>query len=87
MKAVITEFAGTVLLLATIAYVGTPIAIAFALFVALYLGAAVSGGHFNPAVTLWAYLSHKIGHDQAVVYFIAQLAAAVVVFMSKRFIA
>lgn len=87
MKAVITEFAGTVLLLATIAYVGTPLAIGFALFLATYLGGSVSGGHFNPAVTLWAYLSHKVSHDKAVLYFVAQMAAAVVVFMSKRLIA
>jgi aquaporin Z len=83
MNAVLTEFAGTSLLIATIAYVGTPLAIGFALFVAVLVGGPVSGGHFNPAVTLWAYLTHKISHDKAILYFIAQMAAGVVVFLSK----
>jgi aquaporin Z len=83
MNAVLTEFAGTSLLIATIAYIGTPIAIAAALFVAIVIGGPISGGHFNPAVTMWAYFSHKISHDKAILYFIAQLAAGVLVFLSK----
>jgi aquaporin Z len=83
MNAVLTEFVGTSLLIATISYIGTPIAIAVALFSIVLVGGPISGGHFNPAVTLWAYLSHKISHDKAVLYFIAQLSAGVVVFLSK----
>ena len=83
MNAILTEFVGTGLLLAVISYIGTPIAIGFALFVAALFGGPVSGGHFNPAVTLWAYLSHKIGGEKASLYVVAQLAAAVLVFLSK----
>jgi aquaporin Z len=83
MNAILTEFVGTCLLLSAISYIGTPLAIGFALFVAVLLGGPISGGHFNPAVTLWAYLSHKIASEKAMLYVAAQLAAAVIVFLSK----
>jgi aquaporin Z len=83
MNAILTEFVGTCLLLSAISYIGTPLAIGFALFVAVLLGGPISGGHFNPAVTLWAYLSHKIASEKAMLYVAAQLAAAVIVFFSK----
>ena len=83
MNAILTEFMGTSLLLAVISYIGTPIAIGAALFVAVLVGGPISGGHFNPAVTLWAYLSRKITSDKAGLYVLAQLAAAVMVFFSK----
>jgi aquaporin Z len=83
MNAILTEFVGTGLLLSAISYIGTPLAIGFALFVAVLLGGPISGGHFNPAVTLWAYLSHKIASEKAMLYVAAQLAAAVIVFFSK----
>jgi aquaporin Z len=83
MNAILTEFVGTGLLLSAISYIGTPLAIGFALFVAVLLGGPISGGHFNPAVTLWAYLSHKIASEKAMLYVAAQLAAAVIVFLSK----
>ena len=83
MNAILTEFVGTGLLLSAISYIGTPLAIGFALFVAVLLGGPISGGHFNPAVTLWAYLSHKIASEKAMLYVVAQLAAAVIVFLSK----
>lgn len=83
MNAILTEFVGTGLLLSAISYIGTPLAIGFALFVAVLLGGPISGGHFNPAVTLWAYLSHKIASEKAMLYVVAQLAAAVMVFLSK----
>lgn len=83
MNAVLTEFVGTSVLIATISYIGTPIAIGLALFVIVLVGGPISGGHFNPAVTLWAYFSHKISHDKAILYFIAQLAAGVLVFLFK----
>ncbi|MFN9960184.1 MAG: aquaporin, partial [bacterium] len=36
----------------------------------------VSGGHFNPAVTAWALASGKIGKSKALQYIIAQVGAA-----------
>ena len=84
MNAPLVEWAGTTLLLSAISFVGTPVAIAGALFVAVLLGGSISGGHFNPAVTLWAYLSGKTDANTSVIYLLSQgLAAVTVVFLKK----
>jgi aquaporin Z len=51
-----------------------------ALAVAIALGGKVSGGHFNPAVTLLQYASGKVSQTRALTYVGAQVAAAVAVF-------
>ncbi len=85
MNPAIVEFLGATFFIGVIAFVGTPLAIAGALFVAIFLGGPISGGHFNPAVTLWSYLSGKTGGATAVSYVIAQtLAAVAVVFLKKQ---
>jgi aquaporin Z len=56
------------------------VVIAFAfglgLFVAIAIGGAVSGGHFNPAVTVAALVDGRIDVVNAVGYVIAQVAGA-----------
>lgn len=73
----LVEFLGTSLLVGTVSFTGTPLLIVAALAVAIALGGKISGGHFNPAVTAWALASGKIGQAKAVAYILAQLAAAV----------
>lgn len=84
MNAPIVEWLGTTFLLSAISFIGTPLAIGGALFLAVLLGGSISGGHFNPAVTAWAYLSGKIGTEKAVTYVLAQLAGAVTVFAISK---
>ena len=50
------EFLGTFLFLSVIVATGQPVFIALALLLVLLLGAPISGGHFNPAVSVmfWA---------------------------------
>jgi glycerol uptake facilitator protein len=50
---------------------------AFMLFALIMAFGAVSGGHFNPAVTLAAAVQRKIDPVDAVVYVLAQLSGAV----------
>jgi aquaporin Z len=52
----VVEFLGTFLFLSVIVATGQPILIALSLLLAILLGGSVSGGHFNPAVSLmfWA---------------------------------
>ncbi|VVB06917.1 unnamed protein product [Arabis nemorensis] len=50
---------------------------AFALFVAVSVGANVSGGHVNPAVTFGAFIGGNITLLRAILYWIAQLLGAV----------
>jgi aquaporin Z len=60
-----------------------PLAIGAALMVMIYAGGHISGGHYNPAVTLAVLVRHRIGLRDAVAYWVVQfgaglLAAAVV---------
>src|SRR5689334_17756534 len=54
-----------------------PLAIGAALMVMVYAGGHVSGGHYNPAVTLAVLVRRRIGWRDAVAYWIAQLVAGV----------
>ena len=58
--------------------VAAALAHAFALFVAVSVGANISGGHVNPAVTFGAFLGGKISLATSVLYWIAQCLGAVV---------
>ncbi|KAL2933409.1 Aquaporin TIP1-1 [Bienertia sinuspersici] len=53
--------------------VAASIAHAFALFVAVAVGANISGGHVNPAVTFGAFVGGNITLLNGIVYWIAQL--------------
>jgi glycerol uptake facilitator-like aquaporin len=76
LDAALIEFLGTALLIGTISFTGTPVLIVAALAIAIAFGGKVSGGHFNPAVTAWALASGKIGKTKALQYMIAQVGAA-----------
>jgi aquaporin Z len=84
-----TEAIGTFFLVFTVgAAVGTdsqfaPLAIGAVLMVMVYAGGHISGGHYNPAVTLSVLVRRRITVRDATMYWIAQfgaglLAAAVV---------
>eukprot|EP00429_Kryptoperidinium_foliaceum_P016454 CAMPEP_0176043300 /NCGR_PEP_ID=MMETSP0120_2-20121206/21487_1 /TAXON_ID=160619 /ORGANISM="Kryptoperidinium foliaceum, Strain CCMP 1326" /LENGTH=482 /DNA_ID=CAMNT_0017376707 /DNA_START=70 /DNA_END=1518 /DNA_ORIENTATION=- len=82
--AALTEFLGTLFLCLTVAATAgnsqiAPIAIGCALMVAVYAGGHVSGGHYNPAVTLAVFLRGGAGAPtllMALVYVFSQVAGA-----------
>jgi len=82
----VVEFLGTSLLLSAIAFTGNPSFIAAAFAIALGLGAKISGGHYNPAVTAWAFASGKIGQQKAVTYMLAQFGASLFILILASFI-
>jgi aquaporin Z len=53
-----------------------PLAIGSALMVMVYAGGHISGGHFNPAVTLGALVRGRIGLRDAGAYWVVQLGGA-----------
>jgi aquaporin Z len=55
------------------------VALANGLAIGLFITAAghISGGHFNPAVTIAFLLTRRIERDRAIAYIVAQLAGAV----------
>jgi len=86
MKKYITEFVGTFFLVLTIgcsvviggAGVIAPLAIGSILMVMIYAGGHISGGHYNPAVTLGVWLRGRCATKDLVPYWVAQLAAAAI---------
>ncbi|KAL7115599.1 hypothetical protein ACP275_04G192200 [Erythranthe tilingii] len=58
---------------------------AFALFVAVSVGANISGGHVNPAVTFGAFVGGHISLFRSILYWIAQLLGSVVACLLLNF--
>ena len=83
MHPALLEYLGTTVFLSSIAFVGTPLVIAGTLFAVIFVLGKLTGGHVNPAVTLWAFLSGSIGRTKAITYVAAQLAASVTVYLLK----
>jgi aquaporin Z len=84
MNKYITEFIGTFFLLLTIgcsviiggAGVIAPLAIGSILMVMIYAGGHVSGGHYNPAVTLGVWIRGRCPTKDVVPYWVAQFIGA-----------
>lgn len=81
------EFIGTFFLVLTVGMavldpngiaLWAPLAIGSALAVMVFAGGHVSGGHYNPAVSLAAFLRKKLSLNDLGLYWIAQLAAGAV---------
>ncbi|KAI9072409.1 hypothetical protein K1719_045278 [Acacia pycnantha] len=65
--------------------VSASIAHALALFVAVSVGANISGGHVNPAVTFGAFVGGHITLLRSILYWIAQLLGSVVACLLLKF--
>lgn len=84
MSKLLTEFIGTFFLVLTIGMtvVGgspfAPLAIGCALMIMVYMGGHVSGGHYNPAVSLAAFLRGKLDSKSLLPYMAAQLLGGIV---------
>lgn len=82
MRNYITEFIGTFLFIFSIAlsvaHAGAlaPLAIGAALMCVVYMGGHISGGHYNPAVTLAVYLRGRINAQDGIIYVVCQLLGA-----------
>jgi aquaporin Z len=55
-----------------------PLAFGLALLAGLYAFGEVSGGHFNPAVSLGAFLDRRIGGGDLIGYWVSQFVGAIV---------
>ena len=81
MKRYVVEFIGTFFLILVIglsviapgAGALAPLAIGSVLMVMVYAGGYISGGHFNPAVTLGVWIRGMVETQDAVIYMIAQI--------------
>ncbi len=91
----VVEFIGTFFLVFTVgmtvkgpdgAGALAALAIGSSLMVMVYAGGHFSGGHYNPAVTLGVTLRGKATWGEAIPYWVAQFAAAVVAALAVQFI-
>lgn len=84
-RALTAEFIGTFLLAAAvIAGQGSPLVILFAVAGVVLLIASISGAHINPAVTVGAWATRRIGWLRAIGYILAQFLGAAVAFFTLR---
>lgn len=92
----VVEFIGTFFLVLTIGCVViggaesvgslAPLAIGSALMVMIFAGGHISGGHFNPAVTLGVFIRGKCAASDVVPYMIAQVAGGAVAALAVGFL-
>jgi len=80
MQELLIEYVGTVFFLYVIIVTGNPLAIGAALAFAAYLGGPISGGNFNPAVTVLMTLAGKQNPTLLIPYILVQILAALTVF-------
>ena len=70
----LAEFLGTMFFLYVILASGNPLAIGLALVVAIMVGGKISGGNFNPAVSVMMTAAGKLKKDDLLPYIVAQVA-------------
>ncbi|HSE47283.1 MAG TPA: aquaporin [Gemmatimonadales bacterium] len=84
MRNLVTEFIGTFFLVFTVCLTVTgevpmaPLAIGCSLMVMVYMGGHISGGHYNPAVSLALLLRGKMPGKDFIPYVVAQVLGAIV---------
>ena len=78
MKKYITELIGTFFLVLIIGLTENPIAIGLGLAVLVYMGAHISGAHYNPVVSLAMLINNQIELKEFSFYLASQLLGSVV---------
>jgi aquaporin Z len=82
VRSYLTEFVGTTLFVLSIGLVVVmghplaPLAIGSALMVMVYMGGHISGGHYNPAVSLAAMMAGALPRSRLLPYWAAQVLGA-----------
>jgi aquaporin Z len=89
---VLTEFVGSFLFMFAIALAASggsalaPLAIGGGLMIMVYMGGHISGGHYNPAVSLAACIRGALPSKDVAPYMIAQIAGGIAAFLLGGFV-
>tara|TARA_B110000008_G_C16438680_1_gene350910 strand:+ start:149 stop:415 length:267 start_codon:yes stop_codon:yes gene_type:complete len=86
MNKYVVEFLGTLFFLYVILAVGNPIAISLALYLAIVVGGKISGGHFNPAVSVMMMSLGKLSQKDVIPYIIAQVAGGLAAIQLSKYV-
>ena len=73
MNKYLAEFLGTMIFLFAILASGNPYAIGIALTIVILIFGPISGGHFNPAVSVMKYAEGQIKMGDLVLYVLVQV--------------
>ncbi len=84
MNKYIVEFLGTMLLVFVIFVTGNWAAIGAALAIGVLLGGPISGGSFNPAVTISLYNAGKLAQSDVLPYIIVEILGALAAFYAYK---
>lgn len=74
MNKYLVEFLGTMFFIYIIISTGNPLAIGAALTVGIMLSKNISGGNFNPALTITLTKANKVSYSDMIPYILAQVA-------------
>lgn len=74
MNKYLVEFLGTMFFIYVIIATGNPLAIGAALIIAITVALKISGGNFNPAVTIALVMGNKMPFSDMIPYILAQVA-------------
>ena len=80
----LVEFVGTFIFLSVILTSGEAIPIGIALAAVILFGGHISGGNFNPAVSISMLLQNKLSRSDTMAYIVAQIAGAIAAVMFVR---
>jgi aquaporin Z len=84
----LVEFLGTMFIMYVILVTGNWFAIGASLGIAVLLGGKVSGGSFNPAITVSLYAAGKLSQSDILPYIIAEVLGALAAYeLYKNFVA
>ncbi len=78
MRQYLMELIGTFFLTMAIAFTRDPTIIGLMVLAMVYIGANISGAHYNPVLTLAAMIRKKMDINDGIMYMIAQLIGAVI---------
>lgn len=80
------ECIGTLFLAIMISFTGNPIAIGLILASMIYIGGHISGGHFNPGLSLAAYIRGTLTREDFFIYSAAQTLGALIALILHKII-
>tara|TARA_Y100000389_G_C17438850_1_gene507292 strand:+ start:101 stop:373 length:273 start_codon:yes stop_codon:yes gene_type:complete len=80
------EFLGTFFFLSIILRIGEAIPIAVGILAAIYFGGSISGGHYNPAVSIMMYLNNTLSAMDLPFYMIAQILGGIVALVMQKYL-
>ena len=86
LNKLLVEYLGTTLLMFVIFLTGNYLAIGAALAVAVLLGGAISGGAFNPAVSIAMMYAGKMPRSDLIPYIVAQVAGGLAGFEAFKMV-